>query len=135
MVLDNKKELIPLEEKLTQIKETLKFDSGKLQNRVFETGAMRDSDNDKEDYIESISWIALQRYCKYMKTQESKYGRGNWKKGIPIEEYEKSLFRHIQKYIANKYDNANLEPEIDHLSAALFNLQGLIHEIEKLNKK
>lgn len=134
-VLDNQHELDSLKEKLNTIKETIKFDEGKLQNRVFETGALRDSDKDKEDYIESISWITLQKYCKYMKTQESKYGRGNWKKGIPIEEYEKSLLRHIQKYIANKYDNANLESEIDHLCAALFNLQGLIHEIEKLNTK
>ena len=101
-------------------------------NRKFESGAQRDSDEDKEDYIESISWITLQRYAKYMKTQEGKYGRGNWKKGIPVAEYEKSLMRHIQKYLANKYDDANLEPDIDHLSAAFFNLQGLIHELEKV---
>ena len=67
-----------------------------------------------------------------MKAQEVKYGRGNWKKGIPIEEYEKSLMRHLQKYLVNKYDGSNDEPDVDHLSAAMFNLQGLIHEIEKL---
>ena len=105
------------------------------KNRVFESGAQRDSDLGKEDYVESVSWIALQRYANYMKVQESKYGRGNWKKGIPIQEYEKSMFRHIQKYFANKYDNANLEPEVDHLSAAWFNLQGLIHESEKITIK
>lgn len=117
------------------IKETTKFDEGKPCVREFETGAKRDSDKDKEDYIESVSWLTLMRYAKYMKVQEVRYGRGNWKKGIPIEEYEKSLLRHIQKYIANKYDHANLEPEVDHLSAAFFNLQGLIHELEKINLK
>ena len=102
--------------------------------RTFDTGARRDIDTEKEDYIESLSWTTLRRYAKYMKTQEVKYGSGNWKKGIPIEEYEKSLMRHIQKYFANKYEDANLEPEVDHLSASFFNLQGLIHETEKLNK-
>ena len=106
-----------------------------LKSRVFDSGAKRDLDNDKEDYIESISWVALKRYSKYMKTQESKYGRGNWKKGIPIEEYEKSLLRHIQKYLSNKYDGSLDEIDLDHLSAAFFNLQGLIHEIEKLKLK
>lgn len=103
--------------------------------RKFATGAVRDVDTDKEDYIESISWISLKRYAKYMKKQESKYGRGNWIKGIPIEEYEKSLLRHIQKYISNKYYGTKIESETDHLSAAMFNLQGLIHEEEKLKNE
>jgi hypothetical protein len=103
----------------------------------FETGAVRDSQENKEDYIESISWLTMRRYAFYMKKNENKYGRGNWKKGIPQSSYERSLMRHIQKYLVNKYDNAKLEPDEDHLSAALFNLQGLIHEQEKenLNKK
>ena len=67
-----------------------------------------------------------------MDGKASKYGRGNWIKGIDISSYEKSLLRHIQKYIANKYYNAKLEPDEDHLSAALFNLQGIIHEEEKI---
>lgn len=103
--------------------------------REFESGAIRDDDKNKEDYIESISWVTLMRYAKYMKSNEKKYGRGNWIKGIPIEEYEKSLLRHIQKYISNKYYGTKIEPETDHLSAAMFNLQGLIHEEEKLKNE
>lgn len=103
----------------------------------FSTGAVRDSQEDKEDYIESISWLTLRRYARYMLSQEQKYGRGNWLKGIPKDSYERSLMRHIQKYFANKYYGGNFELDVDHLSAAMFNLQGLMHEEEKekLNKK
>lgn len=104
------------------------------EKREFSTGAVRDVDNDKEDYIESFSWSVMRRFAFYMKGFERKYGRGNWKKGIPIEEYEKSLMRHMQKYLANKYDSAGLEPEVDHLAAAMFNLQGMMLEEEKLKK-
>lgn len=102
--------------------------------RKFSTGSVRDSEEGKEDYVESISWLSLQRYSKYMKTNELKYGRGNWRLGIPTDAYERSLMRHLQKYLANKYDNANLEPETDHLAAAFFNLSGIIHNEEKLKQ-
>jgi hypothetical protein len=62
----------------------------------------------------------------------AKYGLGNFKKGIPISSYEESLMRHIQKYFANKYDGASLEPDVDHLAAMMFNIQGIMHEEEKL---
>lgn len=98
---------------------------------TFSTGAVRDIGIHKEDYVETISFRALQRYAKYMTSKQAVYGAGNWRKGIPIESYEKSLMRHLQKYFANKYEDANLEPEEDHLAAAMFNLQGLMHEQEK----
>lgn len=99
---------------------------------VFSTGAVRDTNSSKEDYIESISWLTLRRFAQYMSSKAAVYGRGNWAKGIPIDSYEQSLLRHIQKYLANKYYNAGLEPNEDHLAAAMFNLQGIIHEEEKL---
>jgi hypothetical protein len=98
---------------------------------TFDSGAKREIDDSKEDYIEGLSWLALARFAKYMTGNQKKYGRGNWKKGIPIDSYEQSLLRHIQKYLVNKYHGANLEPEVDHLAAAWFNLQGIIHEEEK----
>lgn len=101
------------------------------EHREYTTGAVRDTEESKEDYIESISWLTMRRHAFYMKSFEKKYGRGNWKKGIPIADYERSLMRHLQKYLANKYDNAGLEPNIDHLAAALFNLSGIIHEEER----
>lgn len=94
----------------------------------FLSGAVRDSDDTKEDYVETISWTAFKRYAQYMTSKKKKYGAGNFKKGIPIESYEQSLVRHIQKYFANKYENGQTEKEEDNLSAILFNVFGIIHE-------
>lgn len=102
--------------------------------RKFASGAVRDSENDKEDYIETISWTAFRRYAQYMTGKKSKYGAGNFKKGIDIESYERSLVRHLQKYLANKYEGQSVEKEEDHLSAILFNTFGIIHE-EQRNEK
>jgi len=99
--------------------------------RKFTTGAIRDLDDSKEDYIETISWTAMKRYAKYMTGKKKKYGAGNFKRGIPIESYEQSLLRHIQKYLANKYEDGQEEREEDHLSAILFNVFGIIHEQER----
>jgi ERCC4-related helicase len=99
--------------------------------RTFKTGAIRDLDDTKEDYIETISWRAFRRYAKYMTGKKSKYGAGNFKKGIPIASYEQSLVRHLDKYLENKYENGKLEPECDHLSALIFNIFGIMHEENK----
>jgi hypothetical protein len=102
----------------------------------FPSGAIRDSQENKENYIESISWLTLRRYALYMKKVSAKYGENNWIRGIPSSSYEQSLLRHIQKYLSAKYYGVDVEPDCDHLSAALFNLQGLIHgeEIDKYIK-
>ena len=41
--------------------------------RKFETGAVRDTDDTKEDYIETISWTALKRHSQYMTGKKKKY--------------------------------------------------------------
>jgi hypothetical protein len=102
-----------------------------MKHRTFKSGAIRDSEEGKEDYIETISWTAFKRYAQYMTEKKSKYGAGNFKKGIDIESYERSLVRHLQKYLANKYEGGEVEKDQDHLSAMLFNIFGIIHEEEK----
>ena len=96
--------------------------------RRFKSGAIRDDDNGKEEYVETIAWRSLKRYAQYMTAKKSKYGQGNFKKGIPIESYENSLIRHIQKYLENKYENGTTENEEDHLSACAFNIFGIMFE-------
>lgn len=102
-----------------------------MSTRKFESGAIRDMDTGKEDYIETISWTGFKRYAQYMTSKKSRYGAGNFKKGIPITSYEQSLVRHLQKYLSNKYEDGAVEKNEDHLSAMLFNIFGIIHEEER----
>ena len=101
----------------------------------FKSGAIRDSQEGKPDFTETISWTAFNRYAKYMTGKKSKYGSGNFKKGIETWSYEQSLIRHIDKYMRNKYENGNDEKNEDHLSAIVFNAFGIIHNEEQLKLK
>lgn len=104
----------------------------------FKTGAVRDKQEGKEDYVETISWSGLRRFAQYMTAKKKKYGAGNFKKGIPIESYEQSLVRHVQKYLANKYEDEDIEGGECHISAIIFNALGILHEEERakrINKK
>ncbi len=102
--------------------------------RRFASGSIRDSEEGKEDYIETISYTALKRYAKYMTACKKRYGEGNFKLGMDIEAYERSTARHWQKYLENKYEKGSTEPDIDHLSAILFNVFGILHEEEMAKK-
>lgn len=101
--------------------------------RKFDTGAVRDDETDKIDFVETISWTAFARYARYMTGKKNKYGQGNFKKGIPIDAYERSLLRHIHKYLVNKYEKGDEEAGEDHLSAVVFNVFGIMHE-EEMNE-
>jgi len=99
--------------------------------REFNSGALRDDDTTKPDFIETISWTAFRKFGEYMTGKKKRYGQGNFKKGIPIESYEQSLVRHLQKYLENKYEDGTCEVEEDHLSAMVFNIFGILHEQER----
>jgi hypothetical protein len=99
--------------------------------RQFETGAIRDLDEGKPNFYECLSPFAQWRYGEYMAKKASKYGADNWTKGIPAEEYLKSLERHLLKLkMEHKYGHV-MESE-DHASAIWFNIMGYIHEQEML---
>ena len=103
----------------------------------FTSGAIRDSQTGKPDFTETISWTAHHRFAVYMTGKKEKYGAGNFKKGIPTDSYEKSLIRHLDKYMRNKYENGQDEPNEDHLAAIRFNVDGIMHneEQEKLHER
>ena len=97
----------------------------------FATGAIRDSQDGKEDWIETVPWRSLRRFAVYMTGKKKKYGEGNFKKGIDIESYERSLVRHLDKYLENKYEDGDIEKTEDHLAAMIFNIFGIMYEETK----
>lgn len=98
-----------------------------MAHRKFATGAVRGDNSDKPNFLDYLDMQALWRYGVYMKAAEKKYGRGNWKKGIPKAEYLESLTRHLVKLVALQ-DGIDMEPGVDHASAIWFNIQGFMRE-------
>lgn len=109
--------------------------------RTFETGATRDTDEGKYDYEGFLSPIVLQRYAQYMhKHRKQSDGTlrasDNWQKGIPREQYMKSLFRHVidlWRHHRRNIDQPDFEQAWrasieDLLCAVMFNVMGYLHE-------
>lgn len=105
--------------------------------RVFETGATRDSEDNKLDFEGFLSPIVIERFAEYMnKHREQADGSlrdsDNWQRGIPESAYMKSMWRHFfavwKNYRAGQ-DN------VEDLCALLFNVQGMLHEKLKHSKK
>jgi len=111
-------------------------DSGKL--RTFATGATRDTSQQKLDPFGFLSPVAMHRFSEYMnrhRTQSDGNLRDsdNWKKGMPKEEYVRSLIRHVMDFWlvtsgeAPLYDTKVSDPD-EIACAILFNIQGYLHE-------
>jgi len=112
--------------------------------RKFDTGATRDTDVGKLDYDGFLSPLAIKRYAQYMhKHRLQPDGKlrdsDNWQKGIPKEQYRKSLFRHFIDvwYILRGWGTKSEAGEDVEslLCAILFNTMGILHETLKEKKK
>lgn len=99
--------------------------------RTFETGATRDTDEGKLDYEGFLSPFVLERFAEYMaKHQVQADGQlrtsDNWQKGIPLDAYMKSGFRHFMDFwFAHRGGYVDMEA----CCALLFNLQGYMHTV------
>jgi hypothetical protein len=111
--------------------------------RIFETGATRDTDDGKIDYEGFLSPTALERFGEYMhrhrvKADGSLRASDNWTRGIPTEQYVKSLLRHTIE-LWKWHRTGRLTPKKPNdpqnieevLCAILFNAFGILHELLK----
>lgn len=104
--------------------------------RQFETGATRDSDIAKFDYEGFLSPLVLERFGAYMhkhriQVDGSLRDSDNWQKGIPLDAYLKSGWRHFHDWWMQHRGQPGKDTLEDSLCALLFNVQGYLHETLK----
>lgn len=106
------------------------------QVRRFSTGATRDVDESKFDYEGFLSPLALKRFAEYMHANRrqkdgSLRDSDNWQKGIPLDAYMKSAWRHfVNLWLSHRGQQADEDIETS-LVALMFNVQGYLHEVLK----
>lgn len=105
--------------------------------RTFKTGATRNDDSNKLDFEGFLSPTALEHFAEYMhKNRIQADGNirasDNWQKGIPLDSYMKSMFRHFFDVWKSHRGLETPEDMITNLSALMFNVQGYLHEYDKL---
>jgi hypothetical protein len=115
--------------------------------RQFKSGATRDSNDGKNDYEGFYSPLVIEAYGDYMnKHRKQADGKlrdsDNWQKGIPLNAYIKSTWRHFldlwflhrgYKRI-DKVDKHEITIK-EACCAILFNIQGYLFEILKKGKE
>jgi hypothetical protein len=104
--------------------------------RTFSSGATRDNDTDKFDYEGFLSPLVIRRFGEYMHQHRKQSDvnlrdSDNWQRGIPLNEYMKSAWRHFFEWWAVHRGNPPTEDIEDTLCAMLFNVQGYLHELLK----
>ena len=113
-------------------------DKGKI--RTFGTGATRDTDEGKYDYEGFLSPLVIQRYGQYMnkhrkQSDGSLRDSDNWQKGIPLNAYMKSAFRHFMDWWSEHRNIKTKDGIEEALCALLFNVQGYLHEYLKTKEE
>ena len=109
--------------------------------RKFDSGAPRDTDNDKLDFRGFFSACALERFAQYMNEHRKMAGTDelrasdNWKKGIPKEVYMSSAWRHFFDWWKEDQGLQSREGLENALCGLWFNLQGYLHEALKDKEK
>lgn len=100
--------------------------------RKFESGATRDTNEDKLDYKGFLSMIAIKQFAEYMhkhrkQADGSMRSSDNWKLGIALSSYEESMTRHVFEWL-EALERGDREKAFDIAPAIWFNLQGWMHE-------
>lgn len=106
------------------------------QVREFDTGATRDVDDGKLAYVGFLSPLVLERFARYMhqhriQSDGSIRAPDNWKKGIPLDSYIDSGFRHFMDWWLEHEGYESREGIEDALCGVMFNAMGYLHELLK----
>lgn len=114
---------------------TAAANSSRPQVRIFETGAMRDTDEGKLDYEGFLSPLALRRFAEYMhKNRKMADGSiresDNWQRGWSQDVYMKSMFRHFME-TWSAHRGVGDVPIEEALCGLFFNVQGYLHQLLK----
>ena len=104
--------------------------------RTFESGATRDSDDDKLDFEGFLSPLVIECYAEYMHHHRKQADGAlrpsdNWQKGMSKTVYAKSLWRHFFDWWKEHRGYPSREGIIYALCGVLFNASGYLHEILK----
>lgn len=118
--------------------ETIKVLTKIPMYRTFETGATRDTDQDKLDPEAAISPLVVKRYCEFKRSHRhlpdgSLRPDDGWQLGIPVESYAKSLQRHnLDVWLLHRGWKPVTETDLETaLCAVIFNASGWLHELLK----
>lgn len=101
--------------------------------RKFDSGATRDTEDDKPDYEGFLSPLVLERFGRYMhrhrmQADGSLRASDNWQRGIPLDVYMKSGWRHFMAWWTEHRRYPLQEGIQDALCGLLFNVMGYLHE-------
>lgn len=107
--------------------------------RKFDTGATRNDDSNNLDFEGFLSPLALQAFAEYMhkhrlQADGTLRSSDNWQKGIPLDAYMKSGFRHFFDWWSEHRGHGSREGMEDALCGLLFNVFGYLHEIKTQEK-
>ncbi len=103
--------------------------------KIYESGATR-TGGLKPDYSGFLSPLTIKRYGEYMlkhqvQSDGTLRGSNNWKKGIPLESYMASGYRHFIDWWT-QHEGYEGDDELEEsLCALIFNASGYLHEIIK----
>lgn len=104
--------------------------------RTFNTGANRNSDENKLDFEGFLSPLVLKSYAEYMHKNTlledgTRRDSDNWQKGIPLDAYMKSMYRHFFDVWSRHRGLSTPEVQKQNLCGLLFNVMGMLHELIK----
>ena len=106
--------------------------------REFLTGATRSPIGDKYQYEGFLSPTVIHRYAEYMHKHRFQVdgqirAADNWQKGMPLESYIDSGWRHFMDWWLHHRGQERLATETleESLCALMFNTMGYLHEVLK----